>query len=170
MLLNHAIRSGMPDYAYAFQPLLHPLDEYALRILDGRLRPRIPSDARKRDDYFSPYLQTLRPRERALLEKNGRYLKDNLVFGRPVMRLGTLLFCLDYARQGGWGAAGVWQDVQEIFARPEMADLYPDLEKVNEFRNTRVAHVETILRNTDEARGAMRVWLRCLDRMANVVG
>jgi type III restriction enzyme len=167
-LLDHAVRSGMPDYAHAFQPLLHPLDEYALRILDRRLSPRIPADAQKREDYFTPYLDGLSPRDRNLLEKHGRYLKDNLVFGRSVMKLGTLLFCLDYARQGGWGAAGVWQDVKEVFSGPDMAALYPDLEKVNGFRNTRVAHVETKLDKPDEAWEAMGVWLRCLTGMHNV--
>ncbi len=27
LLLDHAVRSGMPDYAYSFQPMLHPIDE-----------------------------------------------------------------------------------------------------------------------------------------------
>lgn len=170
MLLDYAVRSGMPDYGHVFQPLLHPLDEYALRILDRRLSPRIPSDAQKRVDYFNPYLETLHPKERFLLEKYGRYLKDNLVFGRSIMKLGTLLFCLGYAREGGWGAAGVWQDVQEVFFSPEMAKLHADLEKVNDFRNTRVAHVETRLNDPDEAWKAMSVWLRCLSQMVNVAG
>ncbi len=169
-LLDHAVRSGMPDYAHAFQPLLHPLDEYALRILDRRLSPRIPADPQKRDDYFRPYLESLSPRDRNLLSKNGRYLQDNLLFGRSVMKLGTLLFCLDYARQGGRGAPGVWQDVAPVFASPEVAVLHPDLEQVNSFRNTRVAHVETKLNNPDEAWGAMRIWLRCLANMHSLAG
>ena len=168
MLLDYAVRSGMPDYAHAFQPLLHPLDDYALRTLDRVLSPRTPADVHKRKDYFSPYLEALRPRERNMLEKHGRYLKDNLVFGRSIMKLGTLLFCLDYARQGGWGAGGVWKDVEEAFSGQEMAALYPDLEKVNGFRNTRVAHVETRLNDTGEAWEAMSLWLRCLNRMVSV--
>ena len=170
LLLDHAVRSGMPEYAHAFQPLLHPLDEYALLILDRRLSPCVPADAQKRKDYFTPYLDTLRPKERNLLEKYGRYLKDNLVFGRSIMKLGTLLFCLDYRRQGGGAAAGVWKDVQEVFPVPEMARLYADLKKVNEFRNTRVAHVETRLNNADEAWQALCVWLRCLNQMVEVAG
>ena len=168
LLLDHAVRSGMPSYAHAFQPLLHPLDEYALRILERYLTPHIPTDPRKRDVYFNPYLDSLKQSEKTLLEKNGRYLKDNLLFGRSIMRLGTLLFCLRYATDGGWGASGVWQDVQEVFGAPEFADLYPELEAVNNFRNTRVAHVEVPLNDQSEAWSAMTSWLRCLNRMVTL--
>ncbi len=51
-----------------------------------------------------------------------------------------------------------------------MASLYGDLEKVNTFRNTRVAHVETRLNDANEAWEAMKVWLRTLNRMADMVG
>ncbi|NLF02729.1 MAG: DEAD/DEAH box helicase family protein [Anaerolineales bacterium] len=169
-LLDHAVRARMPDYAHAFQPLLQPLDDYALRILERQIKPHIPEDAQKRDDYFDPYLDTLNPRHANQLERNGRYLRDNLVFGRPISRLGTFLFCLRYATEGGWGAAGVWRDVQQVFSGQAMADLYTDLEQVNEFRNTRVAHVEKKLDDADEAWGALKVWFRSLDRMARIAG
>jgi type III restriction enzyme len=59
----------------------------------------------------------------------------------------------------------VWEDVVETFSGAEMTQLYDDLEKVNDIRNTRVAHVETRLNDADEAWEAMNVWLRCLDKM-----
>ena len=162
-LLDHAVRSCMLHLAHAFQPLLLPLDDYALRLLDRKLTPSIPASAQKREDYFSPYLGSLRVKERRLLEKHARYLRDNLVFGRSIMKLGTLLFCLGYAKDGGWGAAGVWKDVEQAFAGTDMLRLYAELKKVNQFRNTRVAHVESPLRDVAEAWAAMREWLQCLD-------
>jgi len=163
-LLDHAVRSRHPTYAAAFQPLLGPLDEYAMRLLEKAIRPAIPP--RKEDSiaFFNPSLAHLADRERALLERNQRYLRDNLIFGRPIQRLGTLLFCLEHARQGGLGVDGVWQVVQERFA--PLADLYDILTSVNEFRNTRVAHVEAPLTDEEEAWQAMRTWLGCLGRMA----
>ena len=124
--------------------------------------------ASKRDLYFSPYLEGLPHGLRISLEKNGRYLKDNLVFGRPIMKLGTLLFCLRYARENDREIPGVWKDVCEVFSAPEIAGLYHDLEKVNTFRNTRVAHVETRLSEADEAWEAMRIWLRTLNKMVEI--
>jgi len=53
---------------------------------------------------------------------------------------------------------------------PIMASLYTDLEKVNTFRNTRVAHVETRLNNAEEAWEAMRTWLRTLNQMVDIAG
>lgn len=168
LLLNHAVRLRMPSYAHAFQPLLHPFDDYSLRILERYLKPCIPVDISKHDGYFMPYLNSLNQRERALLEKNGRYLKDNLLFGRPIMKLGTLLFCLQYASQGGWGASGIWKDVEEIFRADAFQELYPELEKVNNFRNTHVAHVDEPLTDAEKAWEAMIQWIRCLYQMVNI--
>ena len=63
-----------------------------------------------------------------------------------------------------------WKDMQEVFSSSKMVSLYTDLEKVNTFRNTRVAHVETRLKDAEEAWEAMRTWLRTLNRMVVTVG
>ena len=164
LLLDHAIRSRHPTYAAAFQPLLGPLDDYALRLLEKAIKPAIPP--RKEDSiaFFNPDLSHLSDRDRILVERNQRYLRDNLVFGRSIQRLGTLLFCLEYAQKGMRNIEGVWQVVQQVFAT--FKDLYDILLSVNEFRNTRVAHVETPLTDEKEAWEAMRTWLSCLDKMA----
>lgn len=169
LLLDHAVRSGVPDYAHAFQPLLGPLDDYSLRILEKRLGPRIPKDDRSRRDYFSPYLGSLSSRDRSVLAKNQRYLEHNLVFGRSIMKLGTLLFCLRYAQGEVCDAPGMWKDVENVFAGKEMESLYEGLDSVNGFRNKHVAHVEERLTDAEEAWEAMEVWLRCLDRMAKLI-
>jgi len=161
MLLNHAIQTKMPNYAHAFQPLLHPLDVYSSTLLERHLRPRMPSDSCQWERYF---LGSQSP----TLQRNGRYLQENLAFGRPMMRLGTLLFCLHYAAQPSPNEGGVWQDVVQVFSTPEMQELYTLLAPVNQFRNTRVAHVEQPLNNPDEAWDAMRQWLQCLNKMAEM--
>jgi type III restriction enzyme len=167
-LLDHASRSRMTDFGHAFQPLLHPLDKYALDILAKQLSPRIPASPSEQYSYFNPYLDGRPQRQKILLEKYQRYLQNNLTSDRAMQRLGTLLFCLDYARHGGWGAAGVWRDVQETFSGPEMLRLYGLLEAVNAFRNTRVAHVDAPLSNADEAWKAMREWVQCLSLMYEI--
>jgi len=167
LLLDHAVCSRHPTYAAAFQPLLGPFDEYALRLLEKAIKPAIP--LRKEDSiaFFNPDLEHLSDRERRLLERHQRYLRDNLVFGRSIQRLGTLLFCLEYARAGGWGVEGVWKVVQRELA-PLAVELYDRLKAVNEFRNTRVAHVETPLTDEKEAWEAMRTWLACLYEMVTL--
>jgi type III restriction enzyme len=169
-LLDHAVRVGMLEYAHAFQPLLRPLDEYAIRILEQRLSPVLPGSVDERREYFKPYLGDVDKGWRARLERNGRYLEQNLVYGRSIQKLGTLLFCLDYATNCPCEAAGVWRDVAGVFSASETRDLYPDLKVVNDFRNTRVAHIEQPLQNAEEARQAMGDWVRCLSKMSDIVG
>jgi type III restriction enzyme len=134
LLLDHVVRTGMPEFGHAFQPLLHPLDEYALRIIDRQLSPCVTSGDSEREDYFSPYLEALPTKTRVLLERNGRYLKDNLIFGRSIMKLGTLLFCLRYAKEGDGEVSGVWKDVRENFSGSTIADLYCDLRRSGALR------------------------------------
>jgi type III restriction enzyme len=160
-LLNYAIQTKMPNYAHAFQPLLQPLDVYSFILIERHLRPRMPSDSCQWERYF---LASQSP----ALQRNGRYLQENLAFGRPMMRLGVLLFCLRYAAQPSPPEGGVWQDVAQVFSTPEMQELYALLSPVNHFRNTRVAHVEQPLDDPDEAWEAMRQWLQCLNKMAEM--
>nr|MBC7244610.1 DEAD/DEAH box helicase family protein [Chloroflexota bacterium] len=166
LLLDHAIRSRQPTFAHAFQPLLGPLEEYALRVLAKYLKPVIPPDKEASIAFFNPSLEHLPQRERALLEKNQRYLRDNLVFGRSIQRLGTFLFCLEYARQGRDDVHGIWEEVRRRFSAARFGALCELLSQVNEFRNTRVAHVEAPLTDEQEAWDAMRAWLACLNIVA----
>ena len=161
MLLNHAIQMKMPTYAHAFQPLLKPLDEYALIILERNLRPRMPKESVQRERYFLVS-------ESPAFQRNGHYLMQNLALGRPMMRLGVLLFCLQYAAHPSPKKGGVWKDVAELFSTPEMRELYELLEPVNHLRNTRVAHVEKPLSDPDEAWKAMRQWIQCLNKMVEI--
>ncbi len=166
LTLDYAIRARHLTYAAAFQPLLGPLDEYALQILEKFIKPAIPPSREASDAFFNPDLSYLPPRERVWLERTQRYLRNNLVFGRSMYRLGTLLSCLEYAQQRRWEVDGVWSAVEEIFSRHEFDDLYRQLKQVNEFRNRHVAHVEAPLDDEQEAWAAMRIWLRCLNMMA----
>jgi len=168
LLLDHTIRSRYPSYGAAFQLLLGPLDEYALRILEKYLKPVIPSDKEDSIAFFNPPLDHLSPREKIQLEKNQRYLRDILVFGRSIQRLRTLLLCLDYAQQDGASAEGIWKAVRQNFSSPSFGAFYQILDQVNVFRNTRVAHIETPLTDEQEAWEAMRIWLSCLNKMVQL--
>ncbi len=162
LILDHAEKTKMSDYAHAFQPLLFDLDDYAARLLVSGLQERIPTDITRRDAYFMPDLSRVYPQKRNSLEKFGRFLRDNLVFARPIMKLGTLLFCLSYAQKGGFGADGVWRDVENAYSGAKMGELYNLLSEVNEFRNKRVAHVEAKLSDVKEAWENMGKWVKCL--------
>jgi type III restriction enzyme len=165
LVLDHAEKTQMSDYAHAFQPLLSCLDDYSMRLLVSGLQSRVPADVASRDAYFMPDLSAVISKKRNVLEKYGKYLRDNLVFARSIMRLGTLLFCLEYAQKGGFGASGVWKDVVTAYSGTKMKELYDLLSDVNEFRNKRVAHVEYKLSDVNEAWENMGKWVKCLSMM-----
>ncbi len=168
LLLDHAVRSRHQTLAHAFQPLLGPLDEYAQRLLEKRIKSSIPANKEASIAFFNPRLDHLTPRERSQFEKHQRYLRDNLIFGRPIQRLGTLLFCLSYARQAREDIPGIWQVARAQFGGPAFDELYALLERVNEFRNTRVAHVEIPLTDANEAWLAMRTWIIALQKLVEL--
>ena len=90
-LLDYAVRAGMPDYSHAFQPLLRPLDDFAVRILEKRLKPHIRADPGQSRDYFSPYLDDLPPKERARGPHevmNGIDGRIDIAFLFPLQRIG----------------------------------------------------------------------------------
>jgi len=169
-LLDYAIRARYRTLAHAFQPLLGPLEEYALRILHTRLSNAIPSEKQAREAFFEPDLSHLDERERGLMERYQRYLRRNLVYRHLIQRLSTLLFCLKQARQRDVEVEGVWKAVRQAFALPEFDPLYELLQQVNEFRNRYVAHVEEPLTDGEYAWRAMRTWLKCLDMLVKLSG
>lgn len=168
LILDHSEKTGMKDYAHIFQPLLSCLDDYSFLILVKKLKNKIPSDPTMQDFYFSPDLSKLYGNNKNLLEKYGRFLKDNLIFNRPMMKLGTLLFCLGYANKGGYGVDGVWKDVEKVFSGDKMKELYSLLDDVNKFRNTRVAHIEEKVEDINEAWQNLGKWVKCLSLMVNI--
>ncbi len=165
-LLDYAVRSRQPDFAHAFQPLLRPLDDWAFRILEKELKGAIPADPGKVHFFFHPNLDRVSARDKVLLERNQQHLRDNLVHGRSIQRVGVLLFCLEYAQRGAESVGGIWTAVAKQFAAPAYKALFRQLDPVNYFRNTRVAHVEQPLTDGKEAWNAMHQWLACLSQMA----
>ncbi len=124
--------------------------------------PHVPPDREARQAFFDPDLSALDVRQRPFFERYQRFLRSNLVDGRPIQRLGTLIFCLRYALEDEERIPGIWKTVREQFSCPDFNRLYELLRKVNEFRNKHVAHVETPLTDEQEARAEMRAWLTCL--------
>jgi hypothetical protein len=69
---------------------------------------------------------------------------------------------------GGFGANGVWNDVEIADSGEKMGELYSLLSDVNEFRNTRVAHVEVKLSDVNEAWENMGKWVKCLVKISGL--
>lgn len=164
-LLEYVIAQNMSNLASPFHQLLYLFDVYAMQIVERVLGPRIPSDEALHQSYFNPPLDSLHYSLRKQMERNQRFLRQNLVHGRSLQRMGTLLFCIYYAHKERADIGGVWRDVAEVFAAPEFAEVYDDLSAVNRLRNKSVAHVEEPLSDPAAARAALSQWLRCLEKL-----
>jgi type III restriction enzyme len=160
--LDDAITKRYPTFGSAFQPFLGPIDDLCLKIIVQKLSDHVPADQAERDYYFDPVLDRYGGGTKATLEKHQRWLKDNLVHGRRMQLLATLLFCLRYAHEWDKDVGGVWDDVRDEFSNKVFADLLEVLDQVNADRNKRIAHVEVAISDPTEAWEIMRRWTMCL--------
>lgn len=165
--LDFAIRSNHTTLSAAFQPLLSSFDRYGLKILANTLKPKLPEQS-KRYDYFHPFISMIPENEIKSLVEYGQKLESTLVYGRPSFILGTLLFCLRYAKEGPKFITGVWEDVRVLFKTPGHYRLYDELNQVNGFRNSYVAHSDNSLTDAEIAWKELGRWMRTLVMMAEM--
>lgn len=156
--LDFAIARNHGTFGSAFTSLLLPLDKYARSMIAKRLSPHVPHGHTDRSLYFAPDLSGLYEADRSHLVRNQRALRSNLVEGRSMQLLGTLLFCLNYAQNWTLDAGGVWEDVRDEFAGEEFEILYEVLARINDLRNKKIAH-EGGLTDQEEARRELTHWI-----------
>ncbi len=162
-------RKNYPQFGGAFQPLLVPFEQLCGDLVKQRLGPRVPADYNDRKYYFDPYVGDLPKPQQSVLIKNQRNLQRNLVHAANCNRIGTLLFCLEFAQTWKTDPGGIWGDVAEVFTAPEVAALYPTIKQMNDFRNKHVAHVDEPLTDGDAAEAAMKDWVAGIAELHRVV-
>lgn len=153
----------------AFNPLLYPFEQLCGEAIQKYLCPLIPSSQDDRIYYFSPYLDDQTPGVRGALSKNQLNLQKLLVYQANCNRIGTLLFCIDYANTWDIDIGGIWRDVRSAFKDPAIAGLYPDISAINQFRNKHVAHVDEPLTDAEVAEKAMTQWIQGIAKLHGVV-
>jgi len=156
----------------AFTVLLEPFEALCGALLRQEMESYIPTGSDERKYYFDPYIENLPKKVQNELKKHQRNLQRNLVFQAHSNRIGNLLFCLSYAVDAdyqGVTAGGVWDDVAEAFAEPELQRIRPHLVEMNEFRNRRVVHVEEPLTDVETAEVNLRKWIDGLILLAQAI-
>lgn len=89
-------------------------------------------------------------------------LKRTLVFKNGLSPLGLLRSCIDYALNDKTKLKGVFEAVATGFKVSGARDLLAQVETVNDFRNTYVAHHEKDLTDGELAGDALKQWVQCL--------
>ncbi len=161
MLLRFLRTKDNVNYAAAFSALLGPLDEAAKGLLLRRLQEPVPAQAAEQGAWFEPDLD-VRGAKRRHYEDMARNLKKTLVYGNGISPIGLLRSCLDFALNDNARLDGVFEAVRGAFRLTGGRRLLSDIERVNDFRNTRIAHQEEPLNESELAERELRHWMQTI--------
>lgn len=150
------------NFAPAFQPLLGSIDEAARGLILRRLGDYVPSHPVEQDTFFRPQLGNLPAKIKGNLNKNAVNLKKTLVYRQGLWPMGLLSFCMDFGLNGEDRMGGIFDAVKAQFGKGRDKEVYSKIEKINNFRNTYVAHAEKELNNPAAAKEGLRYWLEGL--------
>lgn len=153
------------NYAPVFTALLGVIDESAKGLVLQKLTPQMPANMQDQKDWFEPYLGGVEHTKRRHYEEVARNLRKTLVYKNGVSPLGLLRNCLDYALNDNTRLAGVFQAIKLELRFSGGRDLLDRVKAINDFRNTRVAHQEKPLTNSEEAKAALTAWIGGLNQL-----
>jgi type III restriction enzyme len=151
------------NFAPVFSALLGSVDESAKNLVVRRLSGDVPAEAAKQKAWFDVYLPgNLDGGKRRHYESLAQNLKKTLVYSAGVSVLGLARSCLDYALNDSLKLGGVFDAVKTRFKVAGGRELLATVTRVNDFRNSRVAHQEQELTDAKLARRELVVWIEAL--------
>jgi type III restriction enzyme len=154
-------KEGM-NYSSAFNALLGSLDEAARGLLLRRLQADMPVPIPEQQTWFDAYLGDVDHRKRRSYQSMAQNLKRTLVFKNGISPLGLLRSAMDYALNDHTRIGGVFQAVKKEFQVAGGRDLLALVQRINDFRNTYVAHQEQELIDRQKAEQELIVWTKGL--------
>jgi type III restriction enzyme len=153
------------NYAPVFTALLGVVDETAKGIILKKLGESVPAGAADQREWFEPYMKNVDRKTIRHYEEMARNLRKTLIFRNGVSPLGLLRNCLDYALNDKTKITGVFEALKSEFRFTGGRDLLDSVTKINDFRNTRVAHQESPLTDNKEARKSLVLWIEGLGEL-----
>jgi type III restriction enzyme len=165
LLFDYMAKKQNVSFSPVFQPLLGPLDALAEQILLNRLESFVPEEPEEQTTFFAPDLEGEKKKHREFLETQSSLLRRFLVNRSPIMPIGVLRFCIDYAAKDAKAPEGVLTVVREQFADLSESGLGDSLQHVYEFRNVYVAHSKDELDDAPRAEEALRQWVALIKEL-----
>jgi type III restriction enzyme len=154
-----------PSFAPVFQPLLGPIDSAAEALLLSRLLPDLPTGAVNERDYFEPYMEELKNNRAGYYAERARSLRRLLIHRNPIMPVGVLAFCLEYAEGSSYPLPGIFASIRRQFAAMAATALKALIHETYEFRNTYVAHEKQSLTDNATTKRALHGWIETLQTL-----
>ena len=160
-------KEGM-NYAPAFGALLGSLDEAARGLLKRRLQPAVPPLAPEAEDWFDPIFDKIDRRKLRHYQDVAKNLKKTLVYESGISPLGLLRSCMDYALNDTAKLGGVFATIKEEFQVKGGRDILAKVQRVNDFRNTHIAHQEQELTEASLAKKELLLWVDALHTLTEL--
>ena len=158
-------KEGM-NYAPVFNALLGSVDEAARGLIVRRLEQDVPKSVDDQKVWFDPYVRDVDSRMQTHYRNTAQNLKRTLVFKNGISPLGLLRSCLDFALNDNAKLGGVFDATRLRFRLTGARDLLSKVTKINDFRNTFVAHQERELTDPGKAEAALKEWIGGLRAIA----
>ncbi|UBF27595.1 DEAD/DEAH box helicase family protein [Kovacikia minuta CCNUW1] len=154
-------KEGM-NYAPVFTALLGSIDEVAKGFLVRRLQPELPVTVDAQKAWFAPYLGGVDRKSEDYYRKLAQNLKRTLVFNNGLSLIGLLRSCLDYALNDTTKIGGVFEALQTQLRFQGGRKVLETVTRINDFRNTYIAHQEQELTDKNLAEQELKIWIEAL--------
>ncbi|WP_247215633.1 DEAD/DEAH box helicase family protein [Synechococcus sp. C9] len=154
-------KAGM-NYAPVFTALLGSIDEVAKGFLVRRLQPQMPITVEEQKAWFAPYLGNVDYKSEDYYRKLAQNLKRTLVFNNGLSLIGLLRSCLDYALNDTTKIGGVFEALQTQLRFQGGRKLLETVTRINDFRNTYIAHQEQELTDKNLVEQELKIWIEAL--------
>lgn len=154
-------KEGM-NYAPVFTSLLGSIDEVAKGFLVRRLQPEMPATVDDQKAWFAPYLGGVDRKAEDYYRKLAQNLKRTLVFNNGLSLIGLLRTCLDYALNDTTKIDGVFEALHTQLHFQGGRKFLETITRINDFRNTYIAHQEKELTDKSLAEQELKIWIEAL--------
>ena len=161
-LFRHLEHKTGVSFAPPFTALLGPLDEAARGLMIDLLGRHVPEDADSLNQFFEPDLGGATAEDAESLKRYALNLRLTIVDRKGTMPIGVLRWSLNYAKSPRQSFGGIFESIKKHFARIASKEFVKQIEKINGFRNTYVAHQEQSLEDVEQARAALKEWSAAL--------
>ncbi len=148
------------SYAPVFNCLLGCIDEAARGLLLRRLKDAVPTSPADQKTWFEPYLGNADRRQQDFYRHTALNLRKTVLYGNGTSPLGLLRSCMDYALNDTTKLGGVLDAVRTAFKVKGGRELLDIVQKMNDFRNTVVAHQDEELRDVARAKRELSAWIK----------
>ena len=148
------------NFAAVFNCLLGCIDEAARGLLLRRLKDAVPTSPADQRTWFEPYVGDADRRQQDFYRHMAQNLRKTVLYGNGTSPLGLLRSCMDYALNDDTKIGGVFDAVRAAFKVRGGRELLAIVQKMNDFRNTVVAHQDQELRDAKRAERELVVWIK----------